>query len=43
MSHSLSNDDNSLEADMEEPENTPRGTMTVHGFCCFMSPSMLVH
>lgn len=30
MSHSLSNDDKSLEADidMEEPDNTPQGTKT---------------
>lgn len=43
MSHILSNDDKSSEADMEEPENTLPGTVTVHRFCSFMSPSMLVH
>lgn len=43
MSHSLSDNDRNLEADMEEQENAPPGTKTVHGFCCFMSPTMLVH
>lgn len=43
MSNSLSNDDRNLETDMEEQENTPLGTKTMHGLCFFMSPIMLVH
>jgi hypothetical protein len=41
-SRSSSNDDKSLEADMEEQENNSAGTKTLHEICCFMSLIMLV-